>query len=86
MEKLTPETIHKILVDRYHNNMTAQNIRKNYKLSHKTWKEIDETFANDFIERYGQKDPKATKVTPDAMKNYWKTIGGGNNEPKNYWN
>lgn len=67
---VTPELIHNILVDKYHNNMDINEIKKKYKISYNIFKEIHDTFAHEFLVQFGKKE-KIIKIADIDMRSFW---------------
>ena len=67
----TPEKITEILRDKYHNNLSAVDIRKKHGISQKVWNEINKKFGSMFIKKFGKKTPERVNISVDSMSSFW---------------
>lgn len=70
-EQLSPEQITCILTDKYHENMSADNIRKKHAISAATYGRVIKEFGEKFQEKFGD--------VPDKQRNekvlsYWDQV------------
>jgi Mor family transcriptional regulator len=66
---LKADQINGILIDRYHNNMKVNELRKKHKISQRTWTSINNKYSEKFIEKFGKKNKKTVSI--DEMEAYW---------------